>query len=73
LRLGPRAPDASMMMAAAERQGIPLKVLDVPETDARDLYERDLAIIRPDQHVAWRGNNSADPDRIFAQVVGKTA
>jgi 2-polyprenyl-6-methoxyphenol hydroxylase-like FAD-dependent oxidoreductase len=73
LRLGPRAPDASMMMAAAERQGIPLKVLDVPETDARDLYERDLAIIRPDQHVAWRGNNSADPDRLFAQVVGKTA
>jgi 2-polyprenyl-6-methoxyphenol hydroxylase-like FAD-dependent oxidoreductase len=73
LRLGPRAPDASMMMAAAERQSIPLKVLDVPDSDARDLYERDLAIIRPDQHVAWRGNNSADPDRLFAQVVGKTA
>jgi hypothetical protein len=73
LRLGPRAPDASVMMAAAVRQNIPLKVLDVPDTDARDLYERDLVLIRPDQHVAWRGNNSADPDLVFAQVVGKTA
>ena len=73
LRLGPHAPDISVMMAAAVRQNIPLKVLDVPDTDSRDLYERDLVIIRPDQHVAWRGNNTADPDRIFAQVVGKTA
>ena len=73
LRLGPRAPDASVMMAAAVRQNIPLKVLDVSDTDARDLYERDLVIIRPDQYVAWRGNNSANPDRLFAQVVGKTA
>jgi len=61
------------MMAAAVRQNIPLKVLDVSDTDARDLYERDLVIIRPDQYVAWRGNNSANPDRLFAQVVGKTA
>lgn len=73
LRLGPRAPDASVMMAAAVRQNIPLKALDVSDTDARDLYERDLVIIRPDQYVAWRGNNSANPDRLFAQVVGKTA
>lgn len=72
LRLGPRAPDTSVMMAAAEHQNIPLKVLDVPDTDARDLYERDLVIIRPDQYVAWRGNNSTDTNRLFAQVVGKT-
>jgi hypothetical protein len=56
------------MMAAALRQNIPLKLLDVPDPDARDLYERDLVIIRPDQHVAWRGNSSSDPDRLFAQV-----
>ena len=24
--------------------------------DARDLYGRDLALMRPDQYVAWRGN-----------------
>ena len=60
------------MMAAALHQNIPLKVLDVPDADARDLYERDLVIIRPDQYVAWRGNNSPDTNRLFAQVVGKT-
>lgn len=73
LRIGSRAPDTSVIMAAAVHQNIPLKVLDVPDTDARDLYERDLVIIRPDQYVAWRGNNSTDPDRLFAQVVGMTA
>lgn len=72
LRLGPHAQDASAMMNAAARQNIPLKVLDVPDTDARDLYERDLVVIRPDQHVAWRGNKSADPDRLLAQAIAST-
>jgi len=42
------------------------------DTDARDLYERDLVLIRQDQHVAWRGNNAPDPDRLVTHVVGKT-
>jgi hypothetical protein len=29
-------------------------------------------IIRPDQYVAWRGNNPTDTNRLFAQVVGRT-
>jgi 2-polyprenyl-6-methoxyphenol hydroxylase-like FAD-dependent oxidoreductase len=73
LRLGSRAPDATAMIAAAAHQNIPLKVLDVPDTEARELYERDLVIIRPDQYVAWRGNNSMNSDRHFAQMVGKSA
>ena len=72
LRLGPNVPDTSVIVAAAARQNIPLKVLDVADTDARDLYGCDLAVIRPDQHVAWRGNKPmAQPDRLFAQFVGK--
>ena len=72
LRLGPNAPDTSVIVAAAARQNIPLKVLDVADTDARDLYGCDLAVIRPDQHVAWRGNEPmARPDRLLAQFVGK--
>jgi len=27
---------------------------------ARDLYGRDLVLLRPDQHVAWRGNSAPD-------------
>jgi len=52
LRMG--GADGAAIVAAAELRGMPLKILDVP--GARALYEADLALIRPDQHVAWRGN-----------------
>ena len=72
LRLGPKAPDAALIVAAAARQNIPLKVLDVADTEARDLYAFDLAIIRPDQHIAWRGNKPmARIDRLLAQFAGE--
>ena len=71
LRLGPHAPHASELSDTATRQNIPLKVLDVSDTDARDLYDCDLALIRPDQYVAWRGNSTpADPDALLSQVTG---
>lgn len=72
LRLGPKAPDASGMVAEAARQGVPLACVDVADTDVRDLYGCDLALVRPDQHVAWRGSRPmAQPDRLLARVVGK--
>jgi aromatic ring hydroxylase-like protein len=50
---------------------VPLKVLEVRSAEARDLYGCDLALIRPDQYVAWRGNASpADPDGLMARVTG---
>ena len=59
--------------AAAHRRGVPLTVIDVPQADARELYGRDLALIRPDQYVAWRGNAPpADPDRLIGALVGAT-
>ena len=43
-----------------------------PTDEARDLYETDLALIRPDQIVAWRGGeNDAKPHKIFDQVLGR--
>ena len=71
LRLGPRPPSVDRLMAAFAARGVPVTTLDVAGTAARDLYDRDLAIVRPDQHVAWRGNaDPADADRIVAQIVG---
>lgn len=35
---------------------VPLKSLDLHDTEISSLYEAGLALIRPDQHVAWRGN-----------------
>ena len=73
LRLGGTAADTASIEAAAHNRGMPLKVVDVPQSDARDLYGRDLALIRPDQYLAWRGNAPpSDPDRLVAQLLGAT-
>jgi 2-polyprenyl-6-methoxyphenol hydroxylase-like FAD-dependent oxidoreductase len=71
LRLGPRPADASDIAAAAKRHRVPLKVLDIPDPIVRDLYDADFALIRPDQHVAWRsGRDSMMPDTIISRAVG---
>ncbi len=71
LRLGGQAPAGSALMEVAAKAGIPFNVLNCPDAEARDLYGCDLALIRPDQHVAWRGNaEPPDAERLLARVVG---
>ena len=71
LRLGPKPPETTALTAAAAARGIPLVIDDRPETELRDLYGADLALIRPDQIVAWRGNRvPADPEKLLARVTG---
>jgi hypothetical protein len=71
LRLGPRPPQADRLLAAFASRGVPVKALDVPNALARDLYERDIVVVRPDQHVAWRGNaDPPDAAAIVAQMTG---
>jgi 2-polyprenyl-6-methoxyphenol hydroxylase-like FAD-dependent oxidoreductase len=70
LRFDPRV-DAGPVEAAARRRGIPLVVVDVASREARDFYARDLALIRPDHHVAWRGNAlPGDADALVARCTG---
>jgi 2-polyprenyl-6-methoxyphenol hydroxylase-like FAD-dependent oxidoreductase len=71
LRLGPTPPNGAAFAAAARSAGIPLQIVDVPDTEARDLYTRDLCLIRPDQHIAWRGNTIADAEKILARATGQ--
>ena len=54
-RLDPTARVAGIVAAAAQR-GLPLAVLDVRSREASQLYRHRLALVRPDQHVAWRGD-----------------
>ena len=42
---------------AAQRYRLDMKIVDLRNEEARDLYQADLALIRPDQIVAWRGNS----------------
>jgi len=39
----------------ARTLGVPLEVVRAPGVPLAELYEAPLALVRPDQHVAWRG------------------
>lgn len=56
LRLGHDAPDSNEFESAAAACGLPLKVVTCDETPVLAAYERRLVVVRPDGHVAWRGN-----------------
>ena len=70
LRLGPKPPSAERIRAAFAEVGLELKVLDVTSEMARDIYETDLALIRPDQVVAFRGQEITDARALLAKVSG---
>jgi hypothetical protein len=71
LRLPGCRADERALAASFARRDIPLTVYDVPAPEARDLYQRGLALVRPDQHVAWRGDALPDDcDALTATVTG---
>ena len=71
LRLGTDAPDTGALEDAADGLDIPLSVLEVNEAGIGELYERPLALVRPDQHVAWRGAAvPTNPETLLRTVTG---
>ncbi len=65
------AVDVDPIVAAAADRKVPLEVVDVRDIHARALYERDLVLIRPDQHVAWRGDTApTEPGAVIDRVRG---
>lgn len=55
--------DVSPIVDAATCRHVPLAVLDVEMDSVEDVYAERLVLSRPDQHVAWRGNE-APPDPV---------
>jgi 2-polyprenyl-6-methoxyphenol hydroxylase-like FAD-dependent oxidoreductase len=51
------APLAQDIASAAAKTGAPLALLDLRGTGLEQLYAAPLALIRPDQFVAWRGSD----------------
>ena len=49
-------PEALAYARQAQQLGLDLQVLHLPRADLLRLYEAPLALIRPDQIVAWRGS-----------------
>lgn len=55
----------------ATESGIPLKVVTIDDPEIAARYERRLALIRPDQHVAWRGDAWPE-NNVLAYAAGLT-
>jgi 2-polyprenyl-6-methoxyphenol hydroxylase-like FAD-dependent oxidoreductase len=55
-----RDADPAPLVSAASARGVPLEIADVESAEAAALYGRPLALVRPDGHVAWRGEALPD-------------
>src|SRR5262249_4342171 len=74
LALGGAGHDTHGVERAARELGVPPEVLPVAHPHVRAIYDRDLLLLRPDLHVAWRGNAiTDDPAQIVARASGHGA
>jgi len=69
LRLGGSRADVSILEQAFAGYQAPLRVLDVPDAEPREVYGFDLILLRPDMHIAWRGNRLPDDAARLAAIV----
>jgi hypothetical protein len=70
LQLGEERADVKPFRTAAAAPNMPLSIVPIKSDEARDLYGADLALIHPDQIVAWRGNSSAGAAEVLRLVSG---
>ena len=71
LSLGHRPPNTDRFENAAARLGVPLQIHALQHAHLLALYNKRLALVRPDGHVAWRGDDvPADCDAVLNRVRG---
>jgi hypothetical protein len=71
LGFGADAAEAAPLLDAAKQRNVPVTFTAIAEPPIAALYERRFVLVRPDGHVAWRGDRiPADPLRIIDVVRG---
>ncbi|KAL2842630.1 FAD binding domain-containing protein [Aspergillus pseudodeflectus] len=71
LTIGARREIVEEFVAAANRVGVPVEVLEVTLEIAREKYPATLTLIRPDGYVAWQGErDECDPVDVIRRVSG---
>jgi 2-polyprenyl-6-methoxyphenol hydroxylase-like FAD-dependent oxidoreductase len=79
-RLGPyftliraNATNVEGFISAAESLNVPLKILNIADSEIAQIYQSPLILVRPDHHVVWRGTSMpTDPLKILKIVTGNT-
>ena len=70
--LGEGAPEVAPLTQAAREAGVPVEVHELHDSAVARAYERALVLVRPDGHVAWRGDAlPADTRRLIETVAGQ--
>ncbi|MGY4295818.1 2-polyprenyl-6-methoxyphenol hydroxylase-like FAD-dependent oxidoreductase [Bradyrhizobium sp. i1.4.4] len=63
---------ATALEQAAARLGIPLTVIRDTASGGREKYEARLILVRPDQFVAYAGDNADDASDILMRAIGRS-
>jgi 2-polyprenyl-6-methoxyphenol hydroxylase-like FAD-dependent oxidoreductase len=64
-------PAAHAFAKAAAAVGVPMDAVDVDPSDCAAHFDAGLVLVRPDQHVAWSGDNVDDPEQILRTATGR--
>jgi 2-polyprenyl-6-methoxyphenol hydroxylase-like FAD-dependent oxidoreductase len=65
--------DPSELVSAAKKHRLPLIHIMIDRPDLEPIYEAKMVLVRPDQHVCWRGNslsNNHAADRVIQTILG---
>jgi 2-polyprenyl-6-methoxyphenol hydroxylase-like FAD-dependent oxidoreductase len=68
----PQQADERALSEAAARVGMPLSIVTASEWGIRALYGADYVLVRPDQHIAWRGDQVHAAAAILDRVRGSS-
>ena len=69
-RGGVDAESAGELRELVSAMNMPLSIVSIAGDEARELYGADLALVRPDQIVAWRGNSASGAADALRRATG---
>ena len=63
--------DVAAIQQATLTRGMPLEIVEIKNKAVREIYGYDFLMVRPDQHIAWRGNSIASlTENVLPKVTG---
>jgi len=72
LVLGQGTSNPELLVQAFRSRGVPFATERLLNPRIREVYGRDFVLVRPDLHVAWRGDHMPEaPESLVARVTGQ--
>lgn len=66
-----QAPAEASLLSATRERGIPLKIVNPGIAEPGNLYDTKYVLVRPDQHIAWRGDTLPASETLLAVMSGR--